>query len=120
MPRARSGVPCADFLEALANVVMGLAFDLLPLLSFVPASLQAVRQEPRRDAFFWAAIVVAAGGPVARVAVYIAGGHGRRALLRACGRRLRFRLCFMRASPPLLLRRGDWRHFLPLTCSSWG
>jgi ABC-type uncharacterized transport system permease subunit len=53
---------------------MDLVLDLLPLLSLAPALLQALRREPRRDALFWAAIVVAAGGPVARVAVHIAGG----------------------------------------------
>jgi ABC-type uncharacterized transport system permease subunit len=52
---------------------MDLLLNLLLLLSLIPASLQALRKEPRRDAFFWAAIVLAVGGPVARVAVHIAG-----------------------------------------------
>ena len=52
---------------------MNLVLDLLPLFTPVPASLQVLRREPRRDALFWAAILVAAVGPVARVAVHIAG-----------------------------------------------
>jgi ABC-type uncharacterized transport system permease subunit len=69
MPRAGS---LRRLLEALANVVMDLVFNLLPLLLLAPASLQALRREPRRDALFWASIGVAAGGLVARVTVHIA------------------------------------------------
>jgi ABC-type uncharacterized transport system permease subunit len=52
---------------------MTLVLDALPLLSLVPASLQALRREPRRDLLFWAAIAVAVAGPAARVAVHLAG-----------------------------------------------
>jgi ABC-type uncharacterized transport system permease subunit len=52
---------------------MKFLLDLLPLLSLIPASLQALRREPRRDALFWAAVAIAVAGPAARAAVHIAG-----------------------------------------------
>lgn len=52
---------------------MTLLLNVLPLLALVPASLQALRREPRRDALFWAAVAIAAAGPAARVAVDLAG-----------------------------------------------
>lgn len=52
---------------------MTLLLDLLPVLSLIPASLQALRREPRRDALFWAAVAVAVAGPAARAAVHLAG-----------------------------------------------
>jgi ABC-type uncharacterized transport system permease subunit len=70
---AKGQLPCAVFLKAPAIVVMTLVLDLVPLLSLVPASLQALRREPRQDALFWATMAIAAGGLVARVAVHIAG-----------------------------------------------
>jgi ABC-type uncharacterized transport system permease subunit len=70
---AKGQLPCAVFLKAPVIVVMTPVLDLVPLLSLVPASLQALRREPRRDALFWAAMGIAVGGLVARVAVHIAG-----------------------------------------------
>lgn len=52
---------------------MILLLDVLPLLSLVPAFLQALRREPRHDLLFWAAVAVAVAGPAARVAVHLAG-----------------------------------------------
>ncbi len=66
-----SPTPALD--PRLANAVMDLVLDLVPLLSLVPAFLQALRREPRRDALFWATIAVAVAGPAARFAVHLAG-----------------------------------------------
>lgn len=73
MPRARSGVPCAACVEALPDNVMTLLLDVLPLLALLPASLQFLREEPRRDASFWAAIAIAAVGVGTRVTIDLTG-----------------------------------------------
>jgi ABC-type uncharacterized transport system permease subunit len=52
---------------------MTLLLDVLPLLALVPAALQVLRREPRRDALFWAAVASAVAGPAGRVAADLAG-----------------------------------------------
>lgn len=50
---------------------MSLVFNLLVLLSLVPASLQALRRPPSRDVIFWLCLVLAAGGAAIRVAAQL-------------------------------------------------
>lgn len=71
--KARSAVSCAASIESLPDPGMNFSLDLLPLLSLIPASLQALRREPRRDVLFWATIAIAVAGPAARASVYIPG-----------------------------------------------
>lgn len=52
---------------------MALILNVFVLLALVPASLQALRRSPARDAVFWLAVTLGAAASIARVAVLLAG-----------------------------------------------
>jgi ABC-type uncharacterized transport system permease subunit len=49
-------------------------FQILAILSLLPASLLLLRPRPRRDAWLWAALILATAGPTILVAAENAGG----------------------------------------------